>query len=169
LLVFPLCQQRYLNLLIAFDCAVKCGYKVDVLGSLWVYLEEPADPTSNNVSVLKVSSIQPISSTNTHWRMWLLLYWATVILFFITALFLLYIPLPPDISDRKKLQVLEFLLRIGYEYPGDLIEFVLGPRIRNQYIRLLITIGYIIPWPTPSFVKVRFPFGRAWTCLILKV
>ncbi|EYC08770.1 hypothetical protein Y032_0064g3521 [Ancylostoma ceylanicum] len=86
--------------------------------------------------------------------MWLLLYWATVVLFFVTALFLLYIPLPPDISDRKKLQILEFLLRIGYEYPGDLIEFVFGPRIRNQYIRLLIYIGYIIPWPTPSYVKV---------------
>ncbi|KAK6760226.1 hypothetical protein RB195_021639 [Necator americanus] len=86
--------------------------------------------------------------------MWLLLYWATVILFFLTALFLLYIPLPADISDRKKLQLFEFLLRIGYEYPGDFIEFVFGPRVRNQYIRLLIAIGYIIPWPTPSFVKI---------------
>ncbi|KHJ99539.1 hydrolase, alpha/beta domain protein [Oesophagostomum dentatum] len=86
--------------------------------------------------------------------MWLLVYWATVILFFITALFLLYIPLPPDIADRKKLQVFEFLLRIIYEYPGDFIEVVLGPRIRNQYIRLLIAIGYVIPWPIPAYVKI---------------
>ncbi|EPB80543.1 hydrolase, alpha/beta domain protein [Ancylostoma ceylanicum] len=61
--------------------------------------------------------------------MWLLLYWATVVLFFVTALFLLYIPLPPDISDRKKLQILEFLLRIGYEYPVT-NESIGGTKVR---------------------------------------
>ncbi|KAJ1369055.1 hypothetical protein KIN20_030437 [Parelaphostrongylus tenuis] len=86
--------------------------------------------------------------------MWLFLYWTTVCLFFLMVVFLLYIPLPPEIADRKKLQLLEILLRIGYEYPGDLIEYLFGPRIRNQYIRLLIAIGYIIPWPSPSYMKI---------------
>ncbi|VDM60568.1 unnamed protein product [Angiostrongylus costaricensis] len=85
--------------------------------------------------------------------MWSILYWTTVCLFFLMAIFLLHIPLPPEIADRKKLQVLEILLRIGYEYPGDLIEYLFGPRIRNQYIRFLIAIGYIIPWPSPSHMK----------------
>ncbi|KAE9419376.1 hypothetical protein Angca_002420 [Angiostrongylus cantonensis] len=86
--------------------------------------------------------------------MWSILYWTTVCLFFLMAIFLLYIPLPSEIADRKKLQILEILLRIGYEYPGDLIEYLFGPRIRNQYIRLLMAIGYIIPWPSPSHMKV---------------
>ncbi|KJH41209.1 hydrolase, alpha/beta domain protein [Dictyocaulus viviparus] len=86
--------------------------------------------------------------------MWIILYWTSVCLFFLVAIFLLYIPLPSDIADRKKLQLLEILLRIVYEYPGDLIDYLFGPRIRNQYIRLLIAIGYIIPWPHPSDIKI---------------
>lgn len=86
--------------------------------------------------------------------MWPLLYWLTLLLFFLTAVFLLFIPLPPDIADRHKLQVLEFLLRLIYEYPGDFIEYVFGSRMRNLYIRFLIAIGYIIPWPSPRFLKI---------------
>ncbi|KAK5974665.1 hypothetical protein GCK32_022449, partial [Trichostrongylus colubriformis] len=85
--------------------------------------------------------------------MWLLLYWLTVFLFFATALFFLYIPLPHDIADRFQLQMLELLLRITYEYPGDLVEYVFGSRARNMCIRFLIAIGFIIPWPAPDYVK----------------
>ncbi|XGW34539.1 hypothetical protein V3C99_018454 [Haemonchus contortus] len=86
--------------------------------------------------------------------MLLLLYWATVILFFLTASFLLYIPLPYDIADRYKLQVLELLLRITYDYPGDIVDFVFGPRARNMCIRFLISIGFMVPWPVPAYVKI---------------
>ncbi|KAK6031821.1 hydrolase, alpha/beta domain protein [Ostertagia ostertagi] len=87
--------------------------------------------------------------------MWLLLYWFTVFLFFLTAFFLLYIPLPNDIADRYKLQMLEILLRVTYEYPGDLVDYIFGSRVRNMCIRFIISIGFIIPWPAPPYVKIK--------------
>ncbi|VDL70485.1 unnamed protein product [Nippostrongylus brasiliensis] len=86
--------------------------------------------------------------------MWVLLYWLTLLLFLATAAFLLHIPLPSDISDRRKLQILELVLRIGCDYPGDLIEYLFGARVRNSYMRLFLAIGYILPWPSPNFLKI---------------
>uniref|UniRef100_A0A8R1DQ44 Alpha/beta hydrolase fold-3 domain-containing protein n=1 Tax=Caenorhabditis japonica TaxID=281687 RepID=A0A8R1DQ44_CAEJA len=80
-----------------------------------------------------------------HW-----LYWLTIFLFFAGSFYLLHIPLPHDISDRSKLAVAEFLLRLSNEYLGDLFENVFGAEIRNKVTRFIMGIGFLIPMKPPK-------------------
>uniref|UniRef100_A0A1I7X5D8 CYTB_CTER domain-containing protein n=1 Tax=Heterorhabditis bacteriophora TaxID=37862 RepID=A0A1I7X5D8_HETBA len=45
-----------------------------------------------------------------------ILYFVTALLFFVIVVFMLHIPLPPTIADRKKLQFFEFFMRLGNIY-----------------------------------------------------
>ncbi|CAD6187406.1 unnamed protein product [Caenorhabditis auriculariae] len=81
------------------------------------------------------------------------LYWLLIFLFFSGSLFLLHIPLPHDIADRKKLTVAEFLLRIFNEYVGDMLESVCGPERRNKLTRHVVAAGFILPQLPPDNIE----------------
>ncbi|CCD69037.1 Alpha/beta hydrolase fold-3 domain-containing protein [Caenorhabditis elegans] len=82
------------------------------------------------------------------WLYWL--YWLLVLLFFGYSFYLLHIPLPHDISDRSKLTIAEFLMRLSNEYLGDLIENVFGPEVRNKVTRFVMGVGFLIPTLPPK-------------------
>ncbi|CAI2357913.1 unnamed protein product [Caenorhabditis sp. 36 PRJEB53466] len=82
------------------------------------------------------------------WVHWL--YWLLIFLFFAGSFYLLHIPLPHDISDRSKLAVAEFLLRLSNEYLGDLFENVFGATVRNKVTRFVMGIGFLIPMRPPK-------------------
>ncbi|VDN60454.1 unnamed protein product [Dracunculus medinensis] len=52
--------------------------------------------------------------------------------------------LPDDIADRRKLQCMELLLRLSYEYCGNFVEIFFGPRMRIKFTRFLVNIPYLI-------------------------
>ncbi|CAI5455859.1 unnamed protein product [Caenorhabditis angaria] len=83
------------------------------------------------------------------------LYWILIFLFFAGSLFLLHIPLPHDISDRSKLAVAEFLLRMSNEYFGDLVENLFGSVVRNKLSRFILKIGFLMPPKEPMEIKRR--------------
>ncbi|KAH7709736.1 Protein F16F9.4 [Aphelenchoides avenae] len=66
----------------------------------------------------------------------------------------LHIPLPEHISDRKKLQFWEFLLRLSVEYLGDIVELIGGARARNSLIRLIVAVPYVFR-RSPRWCTVR--------------
>ncbi|EGT34460.1 hypothetical protein CAEBREN_05976 [Caenorhabditis brenneri] len=101
------------------------------------------------------------------WLYWL--YWLLVILFFGYSFYLLHIPLPHDISDRSKLAVAEFLLRLSNEYLGDLIENVFGPEVRNKVTRFIMGVGFLLPMRPPKSVKRRRTRVQGVSCITYEV
>ncbi|CAP39288.1 Protein CBG22774 [Caenorhabditis briggsae] len=101
------------------------------------------------------------------WLSWL--YWLLVILFFAYSFYLLHIPLPLDISDRSKLVVAEFLLRLSNEYLGDLVENVFGPEVRNKVTRFIMGVGFLVPMGPPKGVTKKRTRIQGVSCITYKV
>ncbi|MFH4978762.1 hypothetical protein AB6A40_005471 [Gnathostoma spinigerum] len=67
---------------------------------------------------------------------------------------LLHISLPVGIADRHKLHFFEFLLRMGNEVLGWVVELLFGPVIRNKFTRIIISIPFLLRRRPPSWVTV---------------
>uniref|UniRef100_A0A0N5APF3 Abhydrolase_3 domain-containing protein n=1 Tax=Syphacia muris TaxID=451379 RepID=A0A0N5APF3_9BILA len=69
--------------------------------------------------------------------------------------FVFYIPLPDGICDRLKIQIVEQLLRISHEYMGDLVECLFGAKVRNYFMRCIISIPFLFKHRAPKWVTVQ--------------
>ncbi|EFP09704.1 hypothetical protein CRE_21923 [Caenorhabditis remanei] len=101
------------------------------------------------------------------WLYWL--YWLLVISFFVYSFYLLHIPLPHDISDRSKLAIAEFLLRLSNEYLGDLIENVFGPEVRNKVTRFIMSVGFLIPTKPPAGITRKRVRVQGVSCITYQI
>uniref|UniRef100_A0A914DAT8 Alpha/beta hydrolase fold-3 domain-containing protein n=2 Tax=Acrobeloides nanus TaxID=290746 RepID=A0A914DAT8_9BILA len=78
-----------------------------------------------------------------------------LVAFVIALISVLYIPLPQNLADRRKLQVLEMLLRISNEYFGDLVEILFGTRVRNKLTRFLVGLPYMFQPKPPKWCTIK--------------
>jgi acetyl esterase/lipase len=77
---------------------------------------------------------------------------AAFIFVFVLAL---HIPLPPQICDREKIQIFEFLIRLFNEYVGDLIEVLVGPKMKNYFSRFIVGFPYNFKAKCPKWCKIE--------------
>ena len=104
-----------------------------------------------------------------------LLTWAVLsVLLLILLVALLHRPLPPYIADRKKIKMVEFMMRISNEYlvgkqlfnsaqsaffslQGNLVEWLAGPVARNKLTRFLSALPFwLLRRRPPKWCQIRW-------------